>query len=98
MDQPSIIKTYSQSQRFEACDLWELAFEYPPLYEAIESAWLQSPEFTDQDILNSVNIAYQKAEEAFEKIAFERILKERFGDNFDEIMRLLTGTHLYSSR
>ncbi|MDA7571261.1 hypothetical protein N9W15_05945 [Porticoccaceae bacterium] len=93
MDQPSIIKTYSQSQRPEDWKLWELAFEYPPLYEAIESVWLQSPEFTDQDILNSVNIAYQKAEEAFEKIAFERILKERFGDNFDEIMRLLTGTH-----
>jgi len=63
MDQSSTIKTYSQSQRLEDCDLWELAFEYPPLYEAIESAWLQSPEFTDQDILNSVTIAYQKAEQ-----------------------------------
>jgi len=91
MDEPSKSIIFSQSQVAEGLDLWGVAFEYISLYEAMECVWLQSPKFHSSDA-SSTNIR-QKVEKGFSDIAFERILKQHFGDSFKIILTLLTQTH-----
>ena len=93
MDEPSTVKTYFQSQVAEDCCLWELAPEFPPLYDKLESLFSESSEVSTSQTSMQKTSEYQKLEEDFKKIAFERILKQRFNDNFKEILRLLNETH-----
>ena len=87
-------ETHSQYTLAEDCQLWELAFEYPPLYEALEGLFIQASGTSDPDTLNGIIYAYQKTEEeTFKKIAFERILNDRFGHCVKYILSLLKETH-----
>jgi hypothetical protein len=91
MDEP---ETYPQETSAEDRQLWQLAFEYPPLYEALEDLFVQASVTSDQDTLNGIIHAYQKTEEeTFKKIAFERVLNDRFGHSVKYILRLLNETH-----
>ena len=93
MDEPSTIKNYSQSQLAEDCFLWELAPEFPPLYDELEDLFSDSLDASTPEALVQTNLKYQKIEQDFVEIAFERILKRRFDENFKEILRLLNETH-----
>jgi hypothetical protein len=86
-------KRNPQWQRAEDCFLWELAPEFPPLYDKLESLFSESSEVSTSQTSMQKTSEYQKLEEDFKKIAFERILKQRFNDNFKEILRLLNETH-----
>lgn len=87
-------KPHSQHTSAENCQLWELAFEYPPLYEALEDLLADASDMSAPETLKKIINAYQKTEEeTFKKIAFERILNDRFGRNVKEILRLLNETH-----
>jgi hypothetical protein len=87
-------KPHSQHTSAEDCQLWELAFEYPPLYEALEDLLADASDMSAPETLKEIINAYQTTEEeTFKKIAFERILNERFGHNVKEILRLLNETH-----
>jgi hypothetical protein len=91
MDEP---ETYPQETSAEDGQLWQLAFEYPPLYEALEDLFVQASVTSDQDTLNGIIHAYQKTEEeTFKTIAFERILNDRFGHSVKYILSLLNKTH-----
>ncbi|MDB2534013.1 hypothetical protein N9X41_04810 [Porticoccaceae bacterium] len=85
---------HSQHTLAEDCQLWELAFEYPPLYDALEDLLADASDMSAPETLKGIIKAYQKTEEeTFKKIAFERVLNERFGHNVKEILRLLNETH-----
>ena len=87
-------KPHSQHTSAEDCQLWELAFEYPPLYEALEDILADASDMSAPETLKGIIKAYQKTEEeTFKKIAFERILNDRFGHNVKEILRLLNEIH-----
>ena len=87
-------KPHSQHTSAEDCQLWELAFEYRPLYEALEDLLADASDMSAPETLKEIINAYQKTEEeTFKKIAFERILNDRFGNNVKEILRLLNETH-----
>ena len=87
-------KSHSKYSPAEDCQLWELAIEYPPLYEALEGFLVETINTTDPKTLKGIINAFQKTEkETFKKIAFERILNDRYGDNVKEILRLLNETH-----
>ena len=91
MDEP---ETYPQETSVEDRQLWQLAFEYPPLYEALEDLFVQASVTSDQDTLNGIIHAYQKTEEeTFKKIAFESVLNDRFGHSLKYILSLLNKTH-----
>ena len=87
-------ETHSQHASTEDSPLWELAFEYPPLYEALEGLFIEASELSAPETLKGIIHAYQKTEEeTFKNIAFETILNDRFGHNVKEILRLLNETH-----
>lgn len=86
--------THSQHTSTEDSPLWELAFEYPPLYEALEGLFIEASEISTPETLKGIIHAYQKTEEeTFKNIAFETTLNDRFGHNLKEILRLLNETH-----
>jgi hypothetical protein len=85
---------HPQFKADEGLQLWELAIEYPPLYEAVEGLFIEASDMSASETLKEIIHAYQKTEEeTFKKIAFERILNDRFGHNVKEILRLLNETH-----
>lgn len=87
-------ETHSQHTSTEDSPLWELAFEYPPLYEALEGLFIEASEISAPETLKGIINAYQKTEEeTFKNIAFETTLNDRFGHNLKEILRLLNETH-----
>ena len=87
-------ETHSQHTSTEDSALWELAFEYPPLYEALEGLFIEASEISAPETLKGIIHAYQKTEEeTFKNIAFETTLNDRFGHNVKEILRLLNETH-----
>ena len=78
----------------EECHLWELAIEYPPLYEVLEGLLIDTSDTSAPESLNGIIHSYQKLEEeSFKQIAFERILNDRFGDNVKRILGILNKTH-----
>jgi hypothetical protein len=78
----------------EDLQLWELAFEYPPLYEALEEMFIESSRNPNPETLKETISAYRKVEEKhFKTIKFEQILNDRFGSNVESILWLLKTTH-----
>ena len=56
-------KPHSQHTSAEDCQLWELAFEYPPLYEALEDLLADASDMSAPETLKEIINAYQKTEE-----------------------------------
>ena len=78
----------------EDLQLLELAFEYPPLYEALEEMFIESSRNPNPETLKETISAYRKVEEKhFNTIKFEQILNDRFGSNVESILWLLKTTH-----
>ena len=78
----------------EDLQLWELAFEYPPLYEAVEDLLIEASNNPNPETLKETISVYRKVEQKhFKTIKFEQILNDRFGPNVDRILRLLKSTH-----
>lgn len=78
----------------EDLQLWELAFEYPPLYEALEDMFIEASKNPNPETLKETISAYRKVEEKhFKTIKFEQILNDRFGSNVESILGLLKATH-----
>ena len=78
----------------EDLQLWELAFEYPPLYEAVEGLLIEASKNPNPETLKETISVYRKVEEKhFKTIKFEQILNDRFGSNVESILWLLKTTH-----
>ncbi len=78
----------------EDLQLWELAFEYPPLYEAVEGLLIEASKNPNPETLKETISVYRKVEEKhFKTIKFEQILNDRFGPCVKYILSLLNETH-----